>query len=52
MAGVADASNQVRFGVAGVGVCEMVMCTECAFTTPRQVLHKSVATESHKTHPG
>jgi hypothetical protein len=26
-AGVADASKQVRFGVDGVGVCEVVMCT-------------------------
>ena len=27
---VADGSNRVRFGVDGVGVCEMKMCTKCA----------------------
>lgn len=37
LAGVVEASKKVTFGVAGVGVCEEKMCTECAFITPRQV---------------
>ena len=39
----ADASKQVRIGMAGVGVCEVVMCTKCAFITTRQLLHNSDA---------
>lgn len=27
---IADASKEVRIGVAGTGVCEMKMCTKCA----------------------
>ena len=35
LADVADASKHVRFGVAGVGVCEVVMCTKCAYPATR-----------------
>ena len=31
LAHVADTSKQVRFSVAAVGVCEVVVCTFCAF---------------------
>ncbi len=30
LADVADASKQARVSMAGVGVCEMKMCTKCA----------------------
>ena len=30
LVGVADASKRAELGVGGVGMCEMVMCTQCA----------------------
>ena len=43
LADVADASKQVRFGVDGVGVLEVVMCTELVPNLPIQTFPTSGA---------